>query len=94
MSPTWSSSLSLILEVCKWGGNHIIMINKKETVVSDFKIMSDLLYSRGAEKGLSFEKTIKKFLSLCSKMNRYSMMPASHVHISVIIFISYYICIL
>lgn len=48
----------LILEVCKWGGNHIIMINKKETVVSDFKIMSDLLYSRGAvqKKGFHLKK--------------------------------------
>lgn len=57
MSPPWSS-LSLILEVYKWGGNHIIMINKKETVVSDFKIMSDLLYSRRAvqKKGFHLKK--------------------------------------
>lgn len=71
MYPPRSSSLSLILEECKWGGNHIIMIKKKETVVSDFKIMSDLLYSRTAvqKNGLSFEKMIKKFLSLCYKID-------------------------
>lgn len=56
------------------------MIKKKETVVSDFKIMSDLLYSRIAvqKNGLSFEKMIKKFLSLCYKIDipRILMMPA------------------
>lgn len=58
MSPPRSSSLSLILEECKWSGNHVIMINNKETVVSDFKILSDLLYSRIAvqKEGFHWKK--------------------------------------
>lgn len=98
MYPPRSSSLSLILEECKWGGNHIIMIKKKETVVSDFKIMSDLLYSRTAvqKNGLSFEKMIKKFLSLCYKIDiPHILMPAPqnnwYRHVYVYVHISYYI---